>query len=137
MSSQIRASRSSTRILFPPISPTPPKKESFATARLVSAVNPRAAPRSRPEPLSSTGSSGGAVPRIRLEETRLDRLGRGHEERLDPACLRLDQEVREDPEDLAVLSHDGLAAEFRRKNLHSRRGAYPRVLIFPFWPRRP
>src|SRR3989442_14718744 len=137
MSSQIRASRSSTRILFPPISLTPPENERFATAasgpRSIRELHHDHVPNRLHRPEAEDQPSLG----ICLEEARLDRLRRRNEERLDPARLRFEEEVRQDPEDLSVLRHDGLATEFCRKNLHSRRGAYPRVLIFPFWPRRP
>src|SRR5437773_12416021 len=50
---------------------------------------------------------------VRLEQAGLDRLGRGHEEGLDPARLPGEQEMVEDPEGLAGLWHDRLARQLR------------------------
>src|SRR5439155_26034362 len=67
---------------------------------------------------------------VRLEQAGLDGLGRGDEEGLDPAGLQVEQEIVEDPEDLAVLCHYRLAAYLRGEELHA---GLPRISGEPYF----
>src|SRR5438034_71572 len=75
---------------------------------------------------------------VRLEQARLDGLRRGDEEGLDPAGLQVEQEILEDPEELAVLGHDRLAAQLRGEELHAGLPRISRGAYFSFlansWP---
>src|SRR2546429_3949766 len=75
---------------------------------------------------------------VRLEQARLDGLRRGDEEGLNPAGLEVEQEILEDPEELAVLGHDRLAAQLRGEELHAGLPRISRGAYFSFlansWP---